>query len=235
MICVAGHQPNLYPYGGFFAKAASVDKFVLVDNTQYVKKQYHNRNRIKLADGSICWLSIPVRNAGHHKQPINTVEIDNTQNWNKKHKRTLFLNYKKSLFFDLYYPEFEDILSREWNLLADYNVAVIRLCLKLLDIHTPLFIASGAGIAGRSTDLILDMCRKTGADAYLHGKHSRDYVDFSLLEDAGIKNYVQDFTAVEYPQQSGGFTPNLSVLDIFFNCGNKTKEILLRGNKITEL
>ena len=48
MTCAAGHQPNLYPYGGFFAKADAADVFVVVDNTQYVPKEYHNRNRVRL-------------------------------------------------------------------------------------------------------------------------------------------------------------------------------------------
>lgn len=236
MKCVAGHQCNLYPYGGFFAKAASVDHFVIVDNTQYVKKEFHNRNRIRLSNGNVIWLGIPVRNSGKYKQLINEVEIDNVQDWRKTHCRTLFLNYKKAPFFDKYFPELEKLLQMQWRYLSEFNIEIILLLFRLLDIQVPVCIASKEGISGKATELILDICRKTGSDAYLHGKHSRDYVDFPLLEHNGIRSYIQNFECLEYPQTGGGsFVPNLSVIDTLFNCGDKSKELLLHGNKISPL
>lgn len=233
MICVAGHQPNLYPYGGFFAKAASVDKFVIVDNTQYVKKQYHNRNRIKLKNGNAVWLSIPVINSGRYKQAINEVEIDSQQNWTKNHQKTLFLNYKKAPNFDKYFPGIETLLNRKWTRLVDFNLAFIRYCFNVLEIDTPLYVASEESICGNSSELIYNICLKTDADAYLHGKHSRDYVDFNLLRERGITNYIQDFKSIEYPQSSGDFIPNLSIIDILFY-HDAPKQYLLDCNQITE-
>ncbi len=235
MSLVAGHQPNLYPYGGFFAKAAAVDTFVIVDNTQYVKKQYHNRNRIKLMNGEVIWLSIPVRNAGRFMQKINEAEIDNTKSWARDHARTLLLNYKKAAFFDECFPPFEELLRREWRMLADFNIEVIKTCLCLLGITAPAPLASAEGISGEATGLILDICRKTGSDSYLHGMHSRDYVDFPMLDTAGVRSLVQDFKPIEYPQVgSGPFAPNLSILDSLLNCGSvKTRELILAGNLIS--
>ena len=232
MKCVAGHQPNLYPYGGFFAKVASVDTFVIVDNTQYVKKQYHNRNRILLQNGTVQWLTIPVQNAGKYKQKINEVEIDNSCNWQKKHSKTLLVNYRKAAHFDEIYPLFEELLLREWHLIVDFNLAFINLCLKTLEIDTPVLIASKGNINGKASRLILDICRKTNSDSYLHGKHSRDYVDFDLLSGEGIKNLIQEFSPVEYQQNNNPFVPNLSIIDVLFHCGNDSKDLLLQSQKI---
>ena len=233
MKCVAGHQPNLYPYAGFFAKAAAVDRFVIADTTQYVTKEYHNRNRIKLLNGSPAWLSVPVKNAGHYRQKINEAEIDNSRTWRRIHRKSLLVNYRKAPFFDSYSPRFFDLLERDWKMLADYNIAVIRLCFELLEITTPLDTASALGVSGKSTEYILDICRKTGADAYLHGKHAHDYVDFKLLEKAGITSFIQNYNAVEYPQHRGGeFIPNLSVLDILFNCGPESGNIIMAGHSV---
>jgi hypothetical protein len=234
MTLTAGHQPNLYPYGGFFAKMLSVDKFVIVDNTQYVRKQYHNRNRIKLLNGNSIWLSIPVKNAGRFGQLINEVEIDNSQRWREKHKNTLLLNYKKAPCFDFLFPELEALLDKDWRRLVDFNIAFINLCAEKLEINTPLYIASGLGISGVSTNLILDICGKTSSNSYLHGKHSLDYVDFELMRGSGIKNYIQDFNAVPYTQLTDPFEPNLSILDIIFNRGADTRDILLNSNSVTE-
>lgn len=234
MKCVAGHQPNLYPYGGFFAKIASVDTFVIVDNTQYVKKQYHNRNRVLLHNGQTMWLTIPVQNAGNFKQKINEVEIDNAANWNKKHTKTLIANYKKAPFFSQYFPQFEALLDKDWHVLFHFNLAFIKLCMEILGIDTPVLIASEENIEGKASELILEICLKTGSDTYLHGKHSRDYVDFDFLSQAGIKNLIQDFQAQSYPQRNEVFVPNLSIIDVLFNCGTKSKDILLQSQQIIE-
>lgn len=231
MICVAGHQPNLYPYAGFFAKLANVDKFVIADNTQYVKKEYHNRNRVKLLNGAVTWLSIPVKNSGNFQQKINEAEIDNSQNWKRKHLKSIEVNYRKSPYLEIYLPKIKELLLQDWELLADFNIAFIRLCNEFLDIQTPLFIASELGISGNSTGFILDICKKTGADAYMHGKHAYDYVDFELLEREGITSVIQDYNAVEYKQMVGDFEPNLSILDILFNCGAESRDVIMKGHK----
>ena len=232
MSCVAGHQPNLYPYAGFFAKVASVDKFVIADSTQYVKKEYHNRNRIKLLNSSSFWLSVPVKNSGSFKQKINEAEIDNSQAWQRKHEKSIYVNYRKSPFLDLYFDDFKSLLEQEWKMLADYNVAVIKLSLKLLEISTPVFLASELNVSGTSTSYILDICRKTESDSYMHGRHAYDYVDFEFLKKNGIKNYIQHYSAVEYQQLNPPFVPNLSILDILFNCGLESKEVIMAGHQL---
>ena len=233
MSCVAGHQPNLYPYAGFFAKAASVDCFLIVDNTQYVRKEYHNRNRVLFRDGSVKWLSIPVKNAGRYKQSIDEVEIDYAKPWRRVHERTLLANYRPAPWFDWFFPMTMELLSREWRFLADYNIAFIELCFESLGIDTPVLRASKEGIVGVATDLIANICLTTGHDTYLHGKHARDYVDFDRLESHGIKNLIQDYRAVEYPQTVPGFVPNLSILDVLFNNGPKSLDVVMAGHGLT--
>ncbi len=232
MRCVAGHQPNLYPYGGFFAKAASVERFVIADVTQYVKKEYHNRNRVKLADGAAHWLSIPVRTAGRFTQQLREVELEPHANWQKVHLRTLEVAYGKCPHFERYYPSFRELLSRDWGKLVDFNGAVILRCMELLGIETPVAFASALGCEGRKSELILDICRKTGGDAYLHGVHGRDYADFEMLEREGVRNCLQTFTALPYAQPWGPFVPNLCILDILFNCGPDSLGLLMRGSKV---
>jgi len=234
MRCIAGHQANLYPYGGFFAKAVCVDHFVIVDSTQYVKKEWHNRNRIKLTDGKSSWLNIPVKTTGRFTQKINEVEIKEGTNWQKNHKRSLEFNYRKSQYFDDYFPLFCELLNREWGKLFDFNLEVIKLCFDLLGVRTEFSIASELGVTGRNSGLILDICRKLDGQAYLHGMHARDYVDFNLLKTGGIRNLIQDFEPVKYSQSWGEFIGNLAVPDILFNCGPESLDIIMSGNHVTD-
>jgi len=233
MRCVAGHQPNLYPYGGFFAKASAVNTFVIADNTQYVKKEYHNRNRILLSDGTVHWLGVPVKNSGNYRSLINNMIIDNSQNWRRVHRKTLEANYGAAPFFDCYYPKLRTIINRDWENLSDFNIAVIKYFFSALDIKTTLCLASELGVSGKATSYILDICLKTGTMAYLHGKHAKDYVDFEYLQKNGVNSFIQDFSAIFYKQiHSLEFCSNLSILDIIFNCGKETMTHLKSCQKI---
>ncbi len=233
MKCVAGHQPNLYPYGGFFAKLASVDFFVIVDNTQYVKKEYHNRNRLKLLDGEAHWISIPVLSSGRFTQKICEVEIAPSSDWRRVHLRTMSANYRRAEHFGDFFPVMESLLARDWTHLADFNIAFIREVMDFLSIRTPVARAGELGISGKASELILDICRKSSSGAYLHGKHSRDYVDFGMLESNGISNLIQDFTPIPYRQTIEPFIPNLSVLDMLFNLGKNAFDVIMQGNTVS--
>jgi hypothetical protein len=232
---VAGHQPNLYPYAGFFAKLISVDEFVIVDNVQYVKKEYHNRNMLKFSDGTSKWLSIPVKNSGRYKQDIKSAEIDDKYDWRKLHLRTLELNYRKTAFFDEFFPSMRELFVKDWTMLSDYNIAFIRKSMEYLGITTPLTIASEKEICGEAHELILDICRKTGAESYLHGIHGLDYVDFDFLSANGVASLIQVFVPIEYPQMHGAFIPNLSILDVIFNCGKEgSLNVIQKGSRILD-
>ncbi len=233
MKSVAGHQPNLYPYGGFFAKLASADEFVIADSVQYVKKEFHNRNRIKFPDGTAKWLSIPVKNSGRYKQLIKDVEIDGRSGWRRDHRRSIELNYRKAAHFDEFFPTVAGLLDSEWKMLAEFNVAFIRATAAFLGIGTPVTLASEKGIEGDACPLIAEICRKTGSSTYLHGIHGLDYVDFAFLEEKGVASLIQIFECPIYPQLHGEFIPNLSILDMIFNCGReRTLGLLREGSKI---
>jgi hypothetical protein len=235
MRCVAGHQANLYPYGGFFAKAASAAHFVIVDTTQYVKREYHNRNRVKLSNGAEHWLTIPVKTAGRFDQALGEVEIDDRSNWQREHLRCFELNYAKSTHFDRYFPRFRALLEEPYRLLADYAIAVIRCSFDILGITTPVSLSSELGARGKNVELVADLCRKTGFDAYLHGKHAHDYIDFEFLKAAGIRSFIQEWTAAPYPQPWGPFIGNLCILDVIFNCGPESLVAVMAGNRIRDV
>ncbi|HOK03883.1 MAG TPA: WbqC family protein [Victivallales bacterium] len=233
MKSVAGHQPNLYPYPGFFAKIAMVNCFVIVDNVQYVKKEYHNRNKIKFSDGTAKWLSIPVKNTNRYKQLIMDAEIDNSKDWRKIHKRSIELNYRKAPFFNDFFPVIEALLSLEWQKNAEYNIAFIKETAKFLSIKTPIFRASELNITGEASNLIANICLKTKSEIYLHGIHALDYVDFNLLAEKNIKSLIQKFSCPHYPQLYNNFIPNLSIIDLIMNCGGKKSlEIIQQGSQI---
>lgn len=224
-----GHQPNYLPYLGFFDKIARADVFVIVDTVQFVKRGpfgWMHRNKIRTAAGE-QWLSVPVLSKGKFTQRIADTLINNAEPWRRKHWKAIEFNYRKAPHFPAYAECVKAIYDREWDKLADLSTALIRLCLDLLGLRTRIVVASDAAISGESTDLVVNLCRAVGADAYLSGVHGRDYLDAAKVAAAGIRLEFQDYAHPTYPQcQSGPFVPNLCILDLLFNAGPDSLKIL---------
>ena len=227
---LTAHQPNYLPYLGFFHKAATADRFIIVDTTQFVKRGpfgWIHRNKIRTAAGW-QWLSVPVHHKGKFTQRICDTEIRTDLPWQRKHWRTIVLNYGKAPHFARYAEPLEAVYQSDWKNLRDLNVALIRLLLEFLKIDRPVTLASEAGIEGQSTELIINLCRAAGADAFLSGVHGADYLDEAMVHDAGIALTYQKFTHPTYPQcRPNAFVPNLCALDLIFNAGPDSRAILM--------
>ena len=233
---ITGHQPNYLPYLGFFEKAARAELLVLVDTTQFVKRGpfgWIHRNRIRTAEGWI-WLTVPVRTKGRFQQKICDVEIDNTTPWARKHLRSLQRAYSRAPFWDRYEEGITEIYERSWAKLAELNEALIGLLLMELGIDTPVTRASDLGVEGVSTGYVLDLCSKAEATGYISGLHGRDYLEETSFAEADVRLVFQTFEHPRYPQcWKGDFVENLSVVDLLFNQGPESLDLLLSGNDYT--
>jgi hypothetical protein len=212
----SGHQPNYLPYLGFFDKMAQCDVFVIQDEVQYERHDFQNRNKIKTAKGA-TWLTVPLEHTGA-TMSIKEVRIAKRleAEWGSQHWRILKANYQRAPFWKQYCDFFEEAYSRKWESLLDLNLHFIKGLLSFLKIDTPLVMASSLNASGKATEMILAQCKSVGADMYLSGIGGRDYLDVSLLENAGIKVIFQNFHSPVYIQLFGEFIPDLSVVDYLF-------------------
>ncbi len=231
---LTGHQPNYLPYLGFFHKIYHAGMFVIVDNVQFVKRGpfgWMNRNKIRTAEGA-RWLTVPVLVKGKFEQQIKDTKINTALPWARKHWRTLARSYSKAPYFTRYADFFDETYNKKkWENFCDLSTHLIFFLLKALGIDRPVKIASELGGRGKGDDLILDLCEKTGADAYLHGKHGADYIDEEKFRARGVGCAYQNFEHPVYRQQHLPFLSHLSVVDLLFNHGAESLEILL-GRKI---
>lgn len=218
------HQPQFMPWLGYFDKMDRCDVFVLLDNVQYKKNEYQNRNRIKTSQGW-QWLTVPVKY--RFPQMINEVQIDNSVDWQKKHLHALETNYRKAHYFEKYINLFKEFYSKEWQTLSQVNIASIALLKDILGIKTRVVIASEMqGLRDEPNLRLIDICKRLGADTYLAGKDGRNYMNLDLFNDAGIKLEFQEFKHPAYPQLFGRFEYFMSAIDLTFNCGNESLEII---------
>jgi hypothetical protein len=216
-LIVAVHQPQYLPWLGYFDKIDKADIFCFLDNVQFKKNEWQNRNRIKSAHGW-QWLTAPV--LYRFPQKINTVRINNTTNWMKKHRQALITNYGKAPFFDEFFDFFESLYSAEWELLADLNIYLAHKLLEMLKLDTKTTVrASEMQLSDDPTERLIDICKAVECDTYLAGRDGTKYMDLPRFRQRGIQVIVQDFNHPVYPQLFGDFQSHLSVIDLLFNCG----------------
>jgi hypothetical protein len=227
---VAIHQPQYLPWLGYFDKMDQVDCFVLLDDVQFKKNEWQNRNRIKTAAGW-QWLTVPVLH--RFPQRIREVRINQTDPWSRKHLQALVSNYASAPFFDLHRPFFEEIYAREWTLLLDLNLATIAYLAEALGIRTKVVTASSLPVPAdmEATERLIAICQAVGATTYLSGVGGRGYLDLARFEETGIRVLFQAFQTRPYPQCFGAFVPDLSIVDLMFNCNEHGVEILRQGRE----
>ena len=222
---VSVHQPQYIPWIGYFHKIKSSDVFVLLDNVQYKKREFQNRNKIRTKEGPI-WLTVPVLTKGEYTQRIKDVCIDNTEHWERKHLNSMETDYHKAKYFKEHEPFFKELYSKKWEKLSELNIAVIKYLLDYLEIGTKIYLESELDITGESTERIVNICKKLGGDAYLSGAGGKDYMDEKLFADAKLGLVYQNFKHPEYPQVYEGFESHLSTVDMVFNCGKESMQLI---------
>jgi len=221
---IAIHQPNFLPWLGFFYKMVKSDVFVFLDNVQFSKNSYQNRVKIKTPHGAV-WLTVPVL----HKfgQLTLEVKINNTEKWREKHLRTFEMNYKKAPFFKPIFDLLQEIyFKKEWELLVDFNTELILCISKYLGIKTEIMRASLLNAGGKSTELLVNILKELNASTYLSGKGGAKYQNEDVFKTIGIKLIYSNFEHPNYPQLWEGFLEGLSIVDLLFNCGEKSYQYI---------
>ncbi|MBU1727284.1 MAG: WbqC family protein [Candidatus Omnitrophica bacterium] len=225
---LSAHQLHYLPWLRYFHKIAESDVFVVMDNIQFNKNGWQNRNKIKCSSGWM-YLTIPIYNK--FQQRIDEVKIDNTQNWRSKHWNALLCNYSKAPYFKEYKSFFEGVFSKDWDSLNDINYEMFYFYLDVLGIKTKIVKASDLNIEGKDTVRLANICKALGADPYHSGAYALEvYLDEKVMNDAGIKVTLQDWHCPQYEQQfmKAGFVPDLAIVDLIFNHGPKSADIILK-------
>ena len=222
---VAIHQPQYIPWLGYFNKMIASDVFCYLDNVQYKKNEWQNRNRIKTAR-NWQWLTVPVQY--RFPQKINEVTINNTVSWKRKHLQALITNYNKAPFFREYIGFFEDVYSKDWEFLSELNVYLIEKICNILNLNKrTAVLVSDLSLSDDPTDRLIDICKALGGNTYLSGPDGIKYMNLEQFKKREVKVIVQNFKHPVYPQLFGDFQSHLSIVDLLFNCGPQSIEKIM--------
>jgi len=220
---VAIHQPQYLSWPGYFNKIYQSDVFVFLDDVQYKKNDWINRNRIRTSSGW-QWITVPVE--FKFKDLINEVRINNRVCWRRKHLQALKINYSRAPFFKDYISFFEGVFSREWIYLSEFCIFLVEQICNILNIKKKFVLSSSLNIHTTGTQRLIDICRKLGADTYISGQGAKNYLQKELFMEYNINLKFQEYKIPCYRQAYKGWVENLSIVDVLFCCGDDSLKIV---------
>jgi hypothetical protein len=225
---IAIHQPHYMPGLAYVHKMASADFFIFLNDVQFEKNEWQHRNRIRNAKGT-QWLSVPT--TYKFPQKINEVDVDFSMNWQRSHFHSIEACYGKAPFYHKYAPLFAEFFCAPCSKIDRIDMDSVKLLAGILGIKTEYALTSDYKFKGETTEKLVAICRHFRATRYIADDGSDDYLNMALFEKAGIKVEFQRFKHPGYPQHwaktPDDFIPNLSAMDLVFNCGPRSLDILI--------
>ena len=221
MKVVAIHQPNFFPWLGWFDKVSRADIFVLMDSVQVQLTGGNYTNRVQLlVAGKPAWITMPLARGYTARSKILNAPLAQGLNWRRKIESTIRQSYARAPFFHTVMPFLEPILRNPAETLGGYNVPALLAIARMLGLDTSrIVMSSDFAASGRSTELLVKLVQMAGGTAYLTGGGA-SYQDDEQFSAASIEVVRQNFVHPVYNQQGlSDFVPGLSVIDALMNVG----------------
>lgn len=232
---VALMQPTFWPWQGYFGLVAAADVFVLLDDFQFQRHSFQQRNRIRAADGTETWISVPVAHPRDGVFPtLGEAAPLVDAKWRRRLKTTLDQSYGRAAHHATLRGPVDEWIDAEWATVADMNIAFIRLVASSLGFEPTWRLSSELGSAGHRSERVLDLLRRAGARTYLCARGSYEYMaEDALFPVDDIEVVFQQFEPQPYPQRrTDAFASHLSVLDALFEVGaDETRRLVLEGQR----
>jgi hypothetical protein len=227
---VAIIQSSYIPWKGYFDVIADVDEFIVLDDVQFSKGSWRNRNRIK-SPGGMRWLTIPVAHDRPHAQlMVDAVRVSDTA-WRSRHWGLLEESYAAAPHFEGFAGAFRDLyLDDDETLLSAINLRFMTTILDVLGIGTRISRSTDYDAPGAGAQRVLNLCLAAGASRYLSGPAAQAYLEVEPFARAGIEVQWMDYDGYpEYAQLHPPFEHAVTILDLIFHTGPQARSYMKAG------
>jgi hypothetical protein len=216
-------QPTYLPWIGYFDLIKICDLFVFLDDVQFSKRSWQQRNKI-LNNENISTLTVPVFTKNRFHQKINETKINNIENWKKKHLSSIIFNYAKHEYFKEFFELYQKELIKDYEILSKLNISLIKTITNYLNINCNFELSSNFGLHKNKEDKIIEILKITNAKEYISAPGAIDYLgDGKNIIKCGFKFKYRNYKIKEYSQKNlKNFIPNLSIIDLIFNHGKNS-------------
>ncbi|CAI8328548.1 MAG: Uncharacterised protein [Gammaproteobacteria bacterium] len=212
-------QPMYFPWIGILEQVRLASEFVHYEDVQFSKGGFSNRVQVKTKK-CMRWLTVPLRNHSLG-QKINEVEVDYRTDWQTSHRDILRQAYAESEHRADMLDLVDCVFSHAYQSLAELSKASMMSLIRYFGLEEGRsFIDSPElGIAGSSSQRVIDICSRLKASRYVTGHGAKNYLDHKAFEAQGIEVDYIEYGLHPYNQLHGPFTPYVTALDLVANCG----------------
>ena len=217
------HQPNFFPWFGYFLKIARSNTFVFLDDVLISNSSsYVNRTAINI-NGRAQWLTVPVRRENKYGLIKNTDYLHT--DWRRKVINTLVLNYSKAKHYKSNIEFIINLIEFKEDNISTFNINVIKAILKKLNVNTKIYYSSKYLVEAEATERLISIIKKLNGKIYLSGMGGDKYQQKEIFLSNSIDIKYNTFKHPEYNQyRTKKFIMGLSILDFLFNIGiDRTK------------
>ncbi len=227
MRTIAIMQPYFLPYIGYFQLMASVDKFILLDDVNYINRGWINRNRM-LINGEAHTFTVPLRGASQNKL-ICDIQLMDDDGWRDKLLRTIRQAYAKAPCFGQVSALVEGIICNPVRQLDAFLLNSLHEIANYIGLDTEIVASSriycNAHLHGQAR--ILDICKQEGAQRYVNASGGEALYERTSFREQGLELKFLHSRALSYAQGQSEFVPWLSILDVLmFNPQPEVRRLL---------
>ena len=226
-------QPTFLPWLGFFDLIDQADFFVFLDSVQFEKQSWQQRNKIRTHKG-LEWITVPVLIRGRFGQLIKDAQINQVK-FPHKHIKQIRQNYNRAPYFKTYDEELCDVLRKggEDLSLCNLNIRIIKWVSSKLSLSTQFVRSSELDTTGKRSELLVNILKKLNTHMYLSPLGSLNYIknEYHFFHENKITFFFNNYVHPEYNQTYRPFIPYASIIDLLFNEGDKSIDIIRSGRR----
>ncbi|MGQ8338475.1 WbqC family protein [Sunxiuqinia sp. A32] len=190
----------------YISKFLSYNTIWLEAFENFTKQTYRNRTIILGANGPES-LVVPVEK-GRSKQLVCDLKISYDTNWQHIHWQAIVSAYNSSPFFEFLEADFIPFFQKKYEYLFDYNLQIMQVIFEILEIKPNI-----------KQTLDFEQVEESCLNfrEAIHPKPKKAIIDPNFKQNPYSQVFDDKF----------GFTPNLSILDLLFNCGSESYSKIL--------
>jgi hypothetical protein len=226
-------QPTYLPWVGYLDLIDRVDVFAFLDNVQFARRSWQQRNQLRGPNG-LEWITVPVLKSGRRDQRIDEVEIQ-VEAFPNEHLSLISRRYQDAAHFSELWPGLSLVIAAagEHRNLNRLNQEAIRYICCAYGIERKIELSTSLSVYGQRSELLVALCKQVGADTYLTPPGSVEYLreDSAIFAAAGISIAVQSYGHPVWSQLHAPFIPFVSSIDLLFNEGSRSLDILRSGRR----
>ena len=222
------HQPNFFPWMGFFNKINSSDAFIFLTQSRRSKSDRYLTRSLIINNSSPGYLSIPL---GPKQNKISDLLMPIDCQWRIDMLNIINASYSTCQFYDEILVDIEKLLMFDCEYFYEFSINIIYFFIENLNIHTKCFIDKNFNKDfGEANIRLVNLCMEINAEKYLSGLGAKSYINEDIFIENKIDVIYQNYNPQSYKQSSNEFISGLSIIDVLFNCGYDEAEKLIKSD-----